>query len=120
MGVSGLHKLRGACYVIHDAMAARKAEGTAPAKSMQRWGLRTMHHLRILTISVLLGFLAACSSPQDDAAKAQERSYDAQEKVATQRLELIDQYRTCIEEASGDSLKIEGCDSYLRAAEALK
>jgi hypothetical protein len=79
-----------------------------------------MHHLKILTITVLLGFLAACSSPQDNAAKAQERSYDAQEKVATQRLELIDQYRACIEEASGDSLKIEGCDSYLRAAEALK
>jgi hypothetical protein len=79
-----------------------------------------MHHLKILAITALLGFLAACSSPQDDASKAQERSYDAQEKVATQRLELIEQYRSCIEEASGDSLKVESCDSYLRAAEALK
>ena len=79
-----------------------------------------MHHLKILAITALLGFLAACSSPQDDAARAQEKSYDAQEKVATQRLELIEQYRSCIEEASGDSLKVESCDSYLRAAEALK
>ena len=71
-------------------------------------------------IPFLFLLLAACSSPQDDAAKAQERSYDAQEKVATERLQLIEQYQTCISEAAGDALKIESCDSYLRAAEALK
>ena len=79
-----------------------------------------MYPVKLLAAALLCGLLAACSSPQDDAAKAQERSYDAQEKVANQRLELIEQYRTCVDDAAGDSLKIESCDSYLRAAEALK
>ena len=66
-----------------------------------------MYHLKILIITMRFGILAACSSPQDDAAKAQERSYDAQEKVANQRLELVEQYQTCVQEAGGDTQKIE-------------
>lgn len=64
--------------------------------------------------------LAACSSPQDRAARAQEQSYEAQEEVARHRLELVDKYQGCVEDAAGDTAKIEACDSYLRAAEALK
>ncbi len=50
----------------------------------------------------------------------QERSYGAQEEVARQRLELVDKYQQCVKNAAGDALKVEACDSYLRAAEALK
>jgi hypothetical protein len=71
-------------------------------------------------LAFLTVFAAGCSSPQDRAAKAQEQSYEAQEEVARQRLELVDRYQTCVEEAAGDTQRVEACDSYLRAAEALK
>ncbi len=64
--------------------------------------------------------LAACSNPHDDAARAQKRSYEAQEDVVRERLELVDEYRQCVKNAAGDALEVEACDSYLRAAEALK
>ena len=67
-----------------------------------------------------LGFLAACSTPAEDAAKAQKRSYDATGAVAEERLKLVDEYRDCVGASAGDELKVEACDSYLRAAEALK
>jgi len=79
-----------------------------------------MYIVKLISAVALCGFLAACSSAQDDAAEAQERSYDAQEKVTTERLKLIDKYRDCMGEAAGDDTKMEACDSYLKAAEALK
>ena len=79
-----------------------------------------MRHLPILICIVFMGLLAACSNPQKDSARAQERSYGAQEDVARQRLELVDKYQGCVTNAAGDVLKVEACDSYLRAAEALK
>ena len=66
----------------------------------------------ILTFAFLAGGLAACSSsPQDRAAKAQERAYQAREEAVQQRLRLVDKYKDCV---------VEACDSYLRAAEALR
>ncbi len=79
-----------------------------------------MRHLPILICFVFMGLLAACSNPHKDAARAQARSYEAQEDVIRERLELVDIYRQCVENAAGDALKVEACDSYLRAAEALK
>ena len=79
-----------------------------------------MGRLRILTSIAVMGLLAACSSPEERAAKAQERSYGAQEEVARQRLELVEKYQQCVKDAAGDAQKAEACDSYLRAAEALK
>lgn len=79
-----------------------------------------MRHIRLLTAAAVVGLLAACSSPQKDAAKAQEGAFEAQEKVAKQRLELVEKYQACVDEAAGDQLKIDACDSYLKAAEALK
>jgi hypothetical protein len=67
-----------------------------------------------------IGLLAACSSPQDRAAEAQEGAYKAQEQVAKQRLELTEKYQKCIKDAGGDQQKAAACDSYLKAAEALK
>ncbi len=79
-----------------------------------------MRHPKILICIVFMGLLAACSNPQKDAAKAQERSYEAQEEVTRERLELVEKYQQCVKNAAGDALKVEACDSYLRAAEALK
>ena len=67
-----------------------------------------------------LGLLAACSSPEEDAAKAQKRSYDAIGAVAEERLKLVDEYRDCVADSGSDAQKIEACDTFLRAAEALK
>ena len=79
-----------------------------------------MRHAIIITCTILFGLVTACSSPQEDAAKAQKGSYQAQEAVARQRLELVDKYQECVKAASGNAQKIEACDSYLKAAEALK
>jgi outer membrane biogenesis lipoprotein LolB len=79
-----------------------------------------MRHIRLLTAAAVMGLLAACSTPQEDAAKAQEGAFEAQEKVAKQRLELVEKYQACVDEAAGDQLKVDACDSYLKAAEALK
>jgi len=67
-----------------------------------------------------LGFLAACSSPQDRAAKAQEHSYEAIEEVAKERLRLVEEYQDCVKESGSNAQKVEACDSFLKAAEALK
>ena len=81
-----------------------------------------MKFLQVIVPVAFLGLLAACSSsnPHDRAAEAQERSYEAQEEVARQRLELVDKYRDCVIDAGSDAPKVEACDTYLRAAEALK
>ncbi len=79
-----------------------------------------MRHLPILICIVFIGPLAACSNPQKDAARAQKHSYEAQEEVTRQRLELVEKYQECVKDAAGDALTVEACDSYLRAAEALK
>ena len=74
----------------------------------------------IAAIFIVIGFVAGCSSPEERAARAQERSYGAQEKVAKKRLELVDQYQRCVKNATGNKQIAEACDSYLRSAEALK
>jgi len=55
----------------------------------------------------------ACSTPQDKAYKAQER-------VHKERLKLVDEYKKCLKKAGSDKEKVEACDQYLKAAEALK
>ena len=79
-----------------------------------------MNFVKVVSVALLIGLLTACSTPQDRAAKAQQRSYEAQEKVAKERLKLVDQYHACVKEAGDDRQKATACDSYLRAAEALK
>ena len=79
-----------------------------------------MRRLQILICIVFMGLLTSCSTPAEDAARAQKRSYEAQEDVARQRLDLVEKYQACVNDAAGDALKVEACDSYLRSAEALK
>ncbi len=79
-----------------------------------------MNFVKLASVAALVGLMAACSSPQDRAAKAQQGAYQAQEKVANERLELVNKYQACVKEAGSNHQKVEACDSYLRAAEALK
>ena len=79
-----------------------------------------MRLIKVLTFALLVGGLAACSSPEKDAAKAQKGASEAQEEIARERLELVDKYKTCVTEAAGDQAKVEACDSYLKAAQALQ
>ena len=79
-----------------------------------------MQPIRILIFALLVGSLGACSTPQEDAAKAQRDASEAQEEIARERLDLVNKYQTCVKEAAGDKLKVEACDSFLKAAEALQ
>lgn len=79
-----------------------------------------MGFMKILGVAALIALLAGCSSPQDKAAKAQAGSYEAQEKVANERLRLTNKYQQCVKEAGDDQQKATACESYLKAAEALK
>ena len=72
-----------------------------------------MKLVSIFLVFIFLVITLACSSPQD-------RAYKAQEGVHKERLKLVDQYKKCIKKAGSDKAKVEACDQYLRAAEALK
>ena len=74
----------------------------------------------IAAILLVFGFAVGCSTPEERAARAQERSYKAHGAVAEKRLQLVDQYQNCVKNAAGNKQMIEACDSYLRSAEALK
>ena len=79
-----------------------------------------MNFVKIMGVAMLVGLLGACSTPEERAAEAQEASHKAQESVAKRRLQLVDQYQSCVKDAGGNKQKAEACDSYLKAAEALK
>ena len=72
-----------------------------------------MKSITVVALALLFGLTLACASPQDKAYKAQER-------VHRERLKLVDEYKKCLKKAGDDKQKIEACDQYLRAAEALK
>ena len=79
-----------------------------------------MNFLKLAITGILVGLLGACSTPQERAAEAQAGAYKAQQEVAKQRLELVDKYQSCVKDAAGNQQKAAACDSYLKAAEALK
>ena len=79
-----------------------------------------MNLIKMVSLATIIGLLAACSSPQEKAAEAQEDASRAQEKIAKQRLELVAKYQKCVTDAAGDQQKAAACDSYLKAADALK
>ena len=68
----------------------------------------------------LAGLMSGCGSSARQADRAQERAYEAQERIAEQRLELVEKYQDCVKDADGDQKKAVACESYLKAAEALK
>ena len=79
-----------------------------------------MKSISMFLLAFALGIALACSSPQDKAHKAQSKAYTAQEKIHQERLKLVEEYKQCLKKAGDDKEKIEACDQYLRAAEALK
>ena len=72
-----------------------------------------MIRTQLLLFPVVALVLMSCSSPQD-------RAYEAQENVHNERLALVEKYQNCLKEAGDDNMKVESCDQYLKAAEALK
>ncbi|MGB0133171.1 hypothetical protein [Dokdonella sp.] len=78
-----------------------------------------MNFSKTALIILATASLVACGGAQRKASRAQAQSYKASESVSKERLRLVDQYRKCVDDAKNDSIKIEACDSYLKAAEAL-
>ena len=72
-----------------------------------------MKLVRIFLVVFVAGMILACSS-------AEKKAYKSQEAINEERLELIDQYKECMEEADKDKEEEAGCEQYLKAAEALK
>ncbi len=72
-----------------------------------------MKSIYIFLLAFAVGITLACSTPQDNA-------YKAQEKVHKERLKLVEKYQKCLKEAGEDQVKKEACEQYLKAAEALK
>jgi hypothetical protein len=83
-------------------------------------GKMFMRLASMLACSGSFALVSACGSAERDAARAQERAYEAQERVAEQRLELVEKYQDCVEDAGGNQAKAAACESYLKAADALK
>ncbi len=72
-----------------------------------------MRFIKIITVVFFFAAILACASPKEKANKSQEA-------VNRERLELIDQYKSCMKKAGQDKEKQAGCEQYLKAAEALK
>lgn len=79
-----------------------------------------MRLCQIAAAAAVVGLLAACSSAEKKAARAQGEAYEAQEELTRQRLDLVEKYKKCVADAGADQAKVEACDSYLKAAEALQ
>ncbi len=79
-----------------------------------------MRYQSVVVSLGMIAFLAACGSSERQADRAQERAYEAQERVAQERLDLVDKYQKCVKNAGGDQTKATACESYLKAAESLK
>jgi hypothetical protein len=72
-----------------------------------------MKSIVFVGLALVFGMTLACATPE-------EKAYKAQERVHKERLKLVDEYKKCLQKAGDDKRKIEACDQYLRAAEALK
>jgi len=67
-----------------------------------------------LFLIVMLTLLSSCG------ASPKEKAYKSQENVNNERLALVEKYQKCVKDAGDDKIKVEACDQYLKAAEALK
>ena len=75
-----------------------------------------MRLTRIILVFTIAAFVMGCGGK----GRAEKRAHQANEKVSTERLKLVDESRGCIKKAGEDVQRVEACDTYLRAAEALK
>ena len=72
-----------------------------------------VRYFQVFLLSIIALTMLGCASPQDKA-------YNAQAGVHNERLQLVEKYQKCVKDAGSDNVKAEGCDHYLKAAEALK
>jgi hypothetical protein len=72
-----------------------------------------MKLVKIILVVFAAGMTLACSS-------AEKKAHKSQTAVNEERLELIDEYKECVEDAGDDQAKQAQCEQYLKAAEALK
>lgn len=79
-----------------------------------------MHRVITIVCLGLVGVVSACGSSERQADRAQERAYEAQERIAEERLKLVDKYQDCVKDAGSDQAKVTACESYLKAADSLK
>lgn len=79
-----------------------------------------MKALKFATLIFVIFAVASCSTPQEDAAKANEDAARAEEMKTMKRMELVEQYQACMKENDGNKPKQEVCSSYLEASKALK
>ena len=75
--------------------------------------------LAVGCVAVLVSTSACTGASVRNAARSQDAAYKAHEAVAEKRLEFVDKYLDCVDEAGADKEMVEACDSYLKSAEAL-
>lgn len=72
-----------------------------------------MQALKFASLVFVILAIAGCSTPQEDAAKAEEEK-------TLRRMELVEEYQECMKENEGNKQKQEVCNSFLEASKALK
>lgn len=72
-----------------------------------------MRTRQLICAIAVASLVAGCSSGERKRNKAEA-------EVNRERIDLVDDYKKCVEDADADPAKVEACDTYLKAAEALK
>ena len=72
--------------------------------------MRVKQCICVFAITVLI---AGCGSAQRKVNKSEA-------EVNKERLSLVEDYKKCIKKAGKDAEKVEACETYRKAAEALK
>ena len=65
-----------------------------------------------ICVIAIVALVAGCGGSQRKANRTEA-------KVNNERLDLVEDYKKCMEDAGDDEVAWEACDSYLKAAEAL-
>ena len=79
-----------------------------------------MKKQQIIILVALLTVALSVSACGCLGGGAEKKAHKSQTAVNEERLELIDEYKECVEKADKDKEKEAECEHYLKAAEALK
>jgi len=79
-----------------------------------------MKQLSIFVSAVMALGVVSCGMTERSAHRANKKASEADASVSKERLALVEQYKKCVKEADGDPQKLQECESYLKAAEALQ
>ena len=72
-----------------------------------------MKLVRIFVLVLVVVTMGACGG-------AERKAHQAEADVRNERFRLVEKYQKCVKKAGEDSAKVDACDSYLKAADALK